>query len=113
MAPRSRKEVIITSTRSVIDVPYIATVIPEFFDGTTGTPYVYSGTFEGVPVNNIKVVYEDDAPLFDDGTESRDTRQADADTGIPAPPSRVRSGVEKIVQSILTLFVCFLLSIIV
>ena len=34
--PRSQKVVSITSTKSEMDVPYTATVIPQYFDGTKG-----------------------------------------------------------------------------
>ena len=61
--PRSKKTAVITATRYVVDVPYSATVIPEFHDGTTGAPYTFEGIYRGTQVNDIQVIFKPDVPL--------------------------------------------------
>ena len=61
--PHSSKAVIIVSNRYVMDVPYTANVTPEYADGTRGSPYTYSGVFEGVQVNKVHVTFGADVPL--------------------------------------------------
>ena len=45
--PRSQIQAIIRSNRYTVDVPYTATVTPEFTDGANGTPYSFSGVYSG------------------------------------------------------------------
>ena len=61
--PLSSISAVITSNRYVLDVPYTATVTPEFTDGTVGSPYTFTGVYEGVQVNDIRVIYEANVPL--------------------------------------------------
>ena len=61
--PRSQKAAIVTARRYVVDVPYTATLTPIHLDDTKGTPYRYSGVYEGVQVNDFTVIYEADIPL--------------------------------------------------
>lgn len=46
-----------------MDVPYTATLITEYEDGSRGVRNNYRGVFRGVQVNEIRVVYEADVPL--------------------------------------------------
>ena len=66
---QSLKAAIVTSTHYVLDVPYTATVTPEFTDGTNGMPYTFTGVYRGVQLNDIQVVYEADVPLSGTGID--------------------------------------------
>ena len=68
--PQSMKTATVTSNRYVLDVPYTATVTPEFTDGTNGMPYTFTGVYKGVQLNDIRVVYEADVPIFRTGIDS-------------------------------------------
>ena len=77
----------------------------------TGTPYTYSGIYHGVRVNDIKVVYEDDVPIFDADKEDRQTRGTNGGHGSNGVPGAVKSSLNsgdiKITQSVF-LIVCVL-----
>ena len=68
--PQSMKTATVTSNRYVLDVPYTATVTPEFTDGTNGIPYTFTGVYKGVQLNDIRVMYEADVPIFRTGIDS-------------------------------------------
>ena len=61
--PMSSKSATVTSNRYVIDVPYTATVTPEYTDGTIGSSYTYNGVYRGVQINDIEVIYDEDVPI--------------------------------------------------
>jgi uncharacterized protein YwlG (UPF0340 family) len=68
--PHSSKAVIIVSNRYVMDVPYTAVVTPEYADGTTGSSYTFSGVYEGVQVNEIRVTFGADVPLTPESVQN-------------------------------------------
>jgi len=61
--PRSQKEAVIVGNRYTTDIPYTATLITEYEDGSRGVRNNYKGVFRGVQVNEIRVIYEADVPL--------------------------------------------------
>ena len=61
--PHSQKSVTVTSNRYVMDLPYTCTLTTLYADGSTGVRDNYKGTYEGVQINEIRVVYEEDIPL--------------------------------------------------
>ena len=67
--PRSQKEVIITANRYTADIPYTATLTTIFKDGTRSIQSDYKGTYRGVQVNHVQVIFEPDVPI---GSEKPD-----------------------------------------
>ena len=61
--PRSSVVATITSKRYTMDVPFRATVTPQFTDGSYGAAFTYEGVFEGVQVNDVTVTYSPDVPI--------------------------------------------------
>jgi adenosyl cobinamide kinase/adenosyl cobinamide phosphate guanylyltransferase len=61
--PKSQKTVVIVGNRYTMDVPYSATLITEYVDGTRAVRNNYRGVYKGVQVNDVQVVYEEDIPL--------------------------------------------------
>lgn len=61
--PRSSKIAEIVGNRYTMDLPYTATLITHYTDGTTGTRGEFQGVFRGVEVNDIRVIYHADVPL--------------------------------------------------
>ena len=53
----------VAAKRYTMDVPFRATVIPEFTDGSTGAAFTYEGVYEGVQVNDVTVTYGPDVPI--------------------------------------------------
>ena len=53
----------ITSKRYTMDIPFSATVTPQFTDDSYGSPYTYEGIYEGVQVNDVTVTYGPDVPI--------------------------------------------------
>lgn len=61
--PQSVKSATVTSNRYTIDVPFEATVTPVFPDESEGTPYRFTGLYEGVQMSDVTVVYGPDIPV--------------------------------------------------
>ncbi|PIK55310.1 hypothetical protein BSL78_07782 [Apostichopus japonicus] len=61
--PRSSKAAIIVGNRYTADVPYEATLITVYDDGSRSTNSHFRGVYRGVQVNEIRVTYEADIPL--------------------------------------------------
>ncbi|KAJ8042094.1 Natterin-3 [Holothuria leucospilota] len=61
--PHSQKAAVVVGNRYTMDIPYTATLITEYEDGSRGVRNNFKGVFRGVQVNEIRVVYEADVPL--------------------------------------------------
>ncbi len=61
--PGSQKTATIVSTRYVADVPYTATLITFYADGTRGTRNNYEGVYRGAQIDEVRVVLDEDVPL--------------------------------------------------
>ena len=61
--PKSSKTAVVTATRYVVDVPFTATLVAEYYDGTERCPETYKGKYKGVEVSDVHVVYNSDVPL--------------------------------------------------
>ncbi|KAJ8042166.1 Natterin-3 [Holothuria leucospilota] len=70
--PRSQKSAVIVGNRYTMDIPYTATLITEYEDGSRGVRNNYRGVFRGVQVNEIRVVYEADVPLTEENAVVED-----------------------------------------
>ena len=62
--PHSQKSAIIKANRYTMDVPYVATLTIVYMDDSRSTLTNYRGVYEGVQVNNVEVVYNEDIPIF-------------------------------------------------
>lgn len=61
---KSSKIAEIVGNRYTIDVPYTATLITNYADGTSGKRYDLEGVFHGVQVNDVRVIFHEDVPLL-------------------------------------------------
>ncbi len=65
--PQSQKTVTVVTNRYVADVPYTATLITEYVDGTRTVQYDYSGVYRGAQISEVRVTIEADVSLTVDG----------------------------------------------
>ena len=65
--PKSSKTAVVTATRYVVDVPFTATLVAEYYDGTKSRPQTYKGKYKGVQVSDVHVLYNPDVPLSSTG----------------------------------------------
>ena len=61
--PMSQKTATVVSNRYIADIPYTATLITTYADGSIGVRDDYSGVYRGVQVNEVRVVLDEDVPL--------------------------------------------------
>ncbi len=61
--PQSQKTVVVMSSRYVADVPYTATLVTEYADGTRTVRNNYKGVYRGVNIAEVRAVVEKDVPL--------------------------------------------------
>ncbi len=62
--PNSQKTVTVVSNRYVADVPYTATLVTEYADGTRTVRYDYKGVYHGANIAEVRAVVEKDVPLM-------------------------------------------------
>ena len=61
--PMSQKTATVVSNRYIADLPYTATLITHYKDGTFGTRSNFRGVYRGAHIDQIRVVIENDVPL--------------------------------------------------
>ena len=61
--PMSQKTATVVSTRYTADIPYTATLITVYADGTKGVRENYTGVYRGAHIDEVRVVLDEDIPL--------------------------------------------------
>ena len=61
--PKSHKTATLVATRYVADIPYEATLITIYADGTRGVRNRYKGVYRGATVAEVRAVIGEDIPI--------------------------------------------------
>lgn len=62
--PHQERQVVIVCNHFTTDVPYTATLVTEYMDGSTSITNNYRGVYTGVQVRDIRVHYEPGVPII-------------------------------------------------